>query len=278
MGSHFKCFKMERAKILGLLATSLVLSVLFNNCTQNGELVVIPASNNILATDDLVLVNIEACNEAAAAGQLQTINQKVSFEDSRIETGLQNICSFPAQEDALGNLSMKDGQMRARYEQSKSLQLPANAVVCDIKLSNDLQSFRYDDVFFLIFNNYVLATNNKTALKQRLSPTSINSLQSNVRYNLYNYNWMSLRTAAFENVVDDFCLGSEAGLGSCSWPVTESAGKILLSWSPEVFIRLTAAVAQNQTFKFVITGDNDPSLDCYHQKLEFDTTVKYILK
>lgn len=260
--------------------SSLMITMLCCSCGQVGELSLSSAAREEAAgTDEFVLVNIQACNDLANTGQMQTLKQKVTFEDTRVETGLQNICPFAGSgEDSKGNLSMVDGQMRARYEQKRSLQLPPNAVICDIKLNNNLQSFRYDDVFFLTFNDYILATNNKSAVRQKLSPEIVNAMDSLVAYNIYTYDWMSLRTARFENVVDDFCLGEEAGLGQCTWPVTEQAGQIQLKWKPEVFLRLTANRPAEQSFKFVITGDNDKAVDCYHEKLEFDVSVSYFLK
>jgi len=275
--SRFKIrHPMTAILILGLVAMPL----LFNNCSQPGELMMLQASVTKLATDDQVQSQIRACNEALAAGKIQTLNQDVVFDDSEMEANRTVTCPFAAKgtEDALGNMDMAEGQLRARYEQERRLQVPANAILCDIKMTNDLQSFRYDDVFFLNFNGYILASNDKTAIRQRIQPESIRTVRTNAQVNIYKYHWMSLRTARFENVADDFCLGNEVGYGNCSWPVTEEDGNIKFSWDPEVFIRMSANVPANQqTFSFVTTGDDNPDIDCYHEKLKFSMSVKYFI-
>ncbi len=270
----------RQRKFMTDISSFLMMFLFFTSCGQVGELNLASKSKgDIVGTDEFVLENVEACEEMTNTGQMQKAQQKITFQDTRVETGLASICPFTSGgEDRDGNLSMEEGQMRARYEQSQSLQLPANAVICDVQLSNNLQRFRYDDVFFLTFNNYVLATNNKSSLRRRLTPMRVGAMEAGGTYDLFSYDWKSLRTAPFENVVDDFCLGKEAGLGACTWPITEQAGKIQFKWEPEVFIRLTANSSQKQTFKFIITGDNDKGVDCYHEKLELDVHVNYYLK
>lgn len=222
------------------------------------------------------------CAQAQDQGKLLAISQNVVFEDSRVESGKKYICPFSsnstdASED--GNLSMLDTQLRARYEQVQKLNIPEGAVLCAIEMKNDLQTFKYDDVFFLTFNDYILATNDKTALQRltpEISPLSGSTTSSSIE--LYKYNWMGLRTAPFKNEADDYCVGQKQGLGECQWPVTEQFGKIKFAWDPEILIRMSAKnSAQNQSFRFVITGDDNPAVDCYHERLSFDTKVYYYL-
>lgn len=222
------------------------------------------------------------CAQAQAQGKLLAISQNIVFEDSRVESRKNNICPFSsssinATDD--GNLSMLDTQLRARYEQVQKLNVPENAVLCAIEMKNDLQTFKYDDVFFLTFNDYILATNDKTALSRlvpEVSPLTGSTTSSSIE--LYKYDWISLRTAPFKNVADDYCVGQKQGLGECQWPITEQLGKIQFTWDPEILIRMSAKnSAQNQSFRFVITGDDNPAVDCYHERLSFDTKVYYYL-
>ncbi len=265
-------------KISVILLSATLLTITFNNCGQNGSITSKESTISGQSTD--VEVIISNCAQAIQQGKIRTLNQNINFEDSRVETGKANICNFaPAgQTTADGNLSTTNGQMRSRYEQHRKLNLPANAVLCDVQMSNNLQSFRYDDVFFFNFNNYLLATNNRSAVNQRLNPTSMN-LSTNQNIDLFTYDWTSLRTAGFSNVSDDYCIGQAQGLAQCSWPVTEQQGSIKFQFNSEMLIRMSANVAaENQTFSFVITGDDDPSLDCYHEKLAFSMAVKYYIK
>jgi hypothetical protein len=263
--------------IFGVLAIG-VLATAFNNCSKVGFSSEPPSVDSLGKPTDpsgpTVPEIITNCNNAMARGALQTSAQTLRFEDTKQETGRSTVCQFGTGD----NLSEQDGSLRARYEQSQALSLPANAVICDVQMQTNLQSFKYDDVFLLTFNDRILATNDKTALNQRLTPESQLTVASK-QVPLYKYDWLALRTAPFANVVDDYCLGKDQGLSTCSWPVTEQAGQIKFSFTPELLINLGAkASAANQKFGFVITGDNDDSLDCYHERLEFSLSVKYYLR
>lgn len=214
------------------------------------------------------------CDNARRLNQLRTSNQKIVFDDTRIESGRSNVCLF----EVGNNLAMRDTRMQARYEQYRTLNLPANAVVCDLNMTTPLQRFRYDDVFVFTYNNRVLATNNRSALFQSRPEATLQVMNAG-NVPVYNYDWLSLRTRAFQNVADDYCLGASQGAASCRWPVTEQNGNIQFDFDQQLLIALgLVAPSNNQQFGFIITGDNDPSLDCYHERLEFDMTVEYYLK
>ena len=79
-------------------------------------------------------------------------------------------------------------------------------------------------------------------------------------------------------MADDYCLGSDEGLASCTWPISEKQGQIKFSFAQPLLISISANVpAENQQFSFAITGDNDRAIDCYHEKLEFTMNVKYYI-
>jgi len=263
--------------VISMILGAVVLMTSFNNCGQNGSISAISSDEKFDVFVDETLNN---CAQADLVGKIQTLNQAIEFKDSRIESGKNQICNFAptGQTTANGDLDMKEGQLRARYEQSQKLNLPANAVICDVRMTNSLSSFRYDDVFFFKFNNYILATNDKTAVNQRLAPVSRFTYQGQSA-DLFAYDWNLLRTAPFKNIVDDYCVGKDQGLSQCSWPVSEQAGSIKFEFNPALLIRMSAQIpSQDQTFSFAITGDNDPNLDCYHEKLMFSMTVKYYVR
>jgi len=290
---------MKKQQVI-ILAGMAVLGLAFNNCSQAGSIAlkasptegsnsVTSAPDNqepdpqqppLMPPKDPVQQIIANCQQAAAAGKLMVANQNVTFDDSRVETGKNQICDFAAkgtQMTANGDLEMLNGYMQARYEQTRKLVLPDNAVICDIAMKNDLQSFRYDDVFFFSFNGYLLASNNMTEVKQRLTPSS-QKLSDNEFTDIYTYDWTKLRTGTFQNQADDYCLGADQGLSSCSWPVSEQQGQIKFSFAQSLLVSMSAGrKASDQSFTFVITGDNDPSLDCYHEKLDFSMSVKYYI-
>jgi hypothetical protein len=214
------------------------------------------------------------CDNARQKNQLRLLNQKIVFADTEIETGRSQVCLF----NTGLNLGMRNEHMQARYEQYQKLNLPANAVVCDLNMSTPLQRFKYDDVFVFTFNNRILATNNKNALFQT-TPENTISIMNAGNVSIYNYNWLSLREKTFRNVADDYCLGQNQGAASCRWPVTEQTGQIQFDFDEQLLIALgLRAPSDQQTFGFIITGDDNPEIDCYHERLEFDMNVEYYIK
>ncbi len=263
-----------------------ILGIAYTNCSQPGKIQVNDSQENAFTTSGAPALPpttvpeiLQSCEKALKDGKLLSLNQNINFEDSRVETKKSVICEFaPAgKQTASGNLETSPERMQARYEQERTLNLPTNAVICDIEMKNNLQKFTYDDVFFFTFNGSVLASNNKTSIQRTLMPKSA-KLADNQFTDIYAYDWTKLRTFGFVNEADDYCLGAAEGLSSCKWPVSEQAGEIKFSFSQSLLISLSAGIkSDQQKFSFIITGDDDPSLDCYHEKLEFAMNVKYFI-
>jgi hypothetical protein len=276
---------MSSYKISFILLPLLCLLALFQNCADKSfsESTARPPSavEDIKSIDNVVIDNevIEevksSCESARRTGKLMQSKQQIVFADTRIESGRAEICEFSQN----GNLGTKNTVMQARYEQRQKLQLPSNAVVCDLDMTTDLQRFQYDDVFIFNYNNFILATNNKTALMDTTPPEGKLSLDAGTEVLVYKYDWLKLRGAGFDNVADDFCLGDDQNLATCSWPITERSGNIIFSFDQRILIALgLTARSDNQTFSFVITGDDDPEKDCYHEELSFEMKATYYVK
>lgn len=215
---------------------------------------------------------ITNCASAYNAGSLKTAVRIVSFEDTKVQSQRSQVCEFGKN----GNLSKKNNEVRARYEQVVNLNLPSNAVLCDLEMQTQLQKFKYDDTFFLMFNDRILASNLKSGIVNRLSPDAYIDVASANNVPLYRFDWMGIREASFSNVADDYCLGKDQGLGNCSWPVTEQNGDIKFEFHSELLTHLGLKADSNQqTFSFVTTGDDDENSDCYHEKLEFTMEIHY---
>ncbi len=213
------------------------------------------------------------CDNAQKQNRLLTDTQQIVFDDTKDESTRTKVCLFGKD----GNLEQKNDFMQARYEQHRKLVLPANAVVCDLDMSTPTQKFKYDDVFVFTFNGRILATNNKTALYMTSPENSL--MIDSAPVPIYKYNWLSLSTLPFVNQVDDYCLGLAQGAAMCQWPETEKQGDIQFDFNRDLLIALGSyAASTEQTFGFIITGDNDPDLDCYHERLEFSMSVKYYIK
>lgn len=227
------------------------------------------------STEVTVEQQIKSCETLLAQNKLSSVTKKVRFEDTKTESKRTQVCEFNKGD----NLTTLDHYLRARYAQNAKVSLPANAVICDIEVESTEQSFQYDDVFFLTYNNAILASNHKSQIKKALVPEIATHTKTKLPIEIYNYDWLKIRNTYFENIVNDFCLGEDQKLSSCDWPVSQKYGKIKLKFDPELLIRISQKRnVTDQSLGFVITGDNDPNSDCYHQRLDLDLKIKYFLK
>lgn len=283
----------------------------FQNCTQPGNISLknadsehpagdpSPNNPNNIASDDTgettipvrpsptppppptpIMETIRNCELLSQKGQLLENNMDLVFENTKIESGRNIVCEFaPDDKDIYsGNLSIRDGYLRARYTQLKKLTLPPNAVICDLEMSGPEKSFKYDDIFFLNFNGKVLASNHKSEIKKFLPRENINLSSIEKNLDFFTYDWLKIRNSPFRNEANDFCLGLEENLSLCHWPITEQTGTIKLQFHPEILIRIAASRAiNNQEIEMVITGDNNPDVDCYHDRLDLNLKIKYYI-
>jgi hypothetical protein len=162
-----------------------------------------------------------------------------------------------------GNLARENDYFQARIEDEKSLQLEPGAVICDVQFSFAEQEFLYDDHFLLTFDNSVIAS----------SYDFSNQLQS--KHGLLQYDWSKIAGMYWDKDYEGVVC---APTGECSWPVTDTPGKINMNYSAELFKRLMAVDLgrTNHSLKFVSIGDNDDD-DCEHSNIDFDVTVKYVV-
>lgn len=291
-----------------LTTVFLALSTAFTNCGQPGEVRMEEQPLASLGHDDIApiphpeepeepssdpavivppVVNppiqeqVKRCQDLIDSGEILTAQQTVRFEDTKVESGRSKVCNFAEANKVSkdGNLSMRNVYLRSRYTQNQIIDLPANAVICDMDIESPEQNFNYDDVFFLTLNQSILASNHKKALKEVLSPEIVTHGGTGRNISLYTYDWLKLRNTFFANVANDFCLGEEQNLSTCQWPVTQEYGKLKLKFDSEILIRLSQKqIANQQKLSFVITGDDDPKSDCYHQRLDLNLQIKYFVK
>lgn len=256
-------------------------------CGQPGELGLESAPVGLLSTGDAIPISdpviekhIKTCNELLSSRQYRLKTQTIRFEDTKTESGRSQVCEFATDNNTeyKGNLTTKNEYLRARYTQDRGIELPAGAVICDMEIESAEQDFNYDDVFFLSLNNYVLASNHKSELTKVLSQEVVRHSRSGRDISLYAYDWLKVRDTFFENVENDFCVGSDQNLSSCQWPISEQYGKIKLKFDPEILVRLSEK-KQNarQSLSFVITGDDNKDSDCYHQRLDLGLEIKYYI-
>lgn len=274
-----------KSNMLRLLGSILLLLVLFQNCSKVAVESVEsklteqnvpdvpddgqdpPVINNqppVVNNNPPVIVVTElmkSCDEAKAAGRTSVIKKDVIFSNRGEK------CAWEKD----GNLSMKDREIRARIEKYQTLEIPAGATICDIKMEHKaVLDFRYDDNIIMTLNDYVLAST--TTFSQHLIQTN----------GYYKYDWTRLvrkpgQVDASDSAPDkQYCAGKAEGLSSCLFPVTQKEGKIDLQVGERVIQNILAmSTPYKLKLGVITTGDNDDSSDCQHTPIELDVDIEY---
>lgn len=188
--------------------------------------------------------------------------------------------SFPATDPPCdfgedGNLPAEQATVTARIEQQVLLELPEEAVICDVVFDfagingGEGTPMVYDDNFFFMFSSVVLAGSNGPLVESLPIDSDL----------YYTYDWDSLAGQVFEfdNDIPTYCLGEDDGLASCDIPPPETNGIMSLDFDQSIANELAFRAIDNDdySFTFVTIGDDDNS-DCYHEDFEFEVEIPYI--
>lgn len=187
---------------------------------------------------------------------------------------------FPATEPGCpwgegDNLDSAQGVITARIEQTVTLDLPEDAIVCDIAFdflgpSGGVGTpMEYDDNFWFTFNDVVLAGSYGPMVDE-----------FGTEDGLPVYSWADIAGYAFEfdDAVPTFCLGEEDSLAICNIPPPETDGIMSLQFAESLVntLSFTAVESGRYDFGFVTMGDNDADLDCAHETFTFAVDVPYV--
>ncbi|RYZ90752.1 MAG: hypothetical protein EOP06_07540 [Proteobacteria bacterium] len=215
------------------------------------------------------------CANAAKNGKLVVVEKTLTFESPKVETGRSVVCEYGKND----NLDQDENVLTARYEQSATVQLPGNSVLCSAAMKSNSSTFTYDDMFYLTFNDYILAS----SLKKSLGGLQSDSFAvGSTTERAYKYSWLGVRSTNFDQVnenSDNYCFGRASGAGDCQWPNSEKSGPFSLQFDQSLVVAVgLKAAGGTQQFKFITTGDNNPELDCTHDRLDLNVTYSYYLK
>lgn len=163
-----------------------------------------------------------------------------------------------------GNLAKRNEYFQARIEQMRELTMGPDVILCDVKFTFDNQAFLYDDHFLLTFNNAVIASSYNFSSKL------------NSEYGLLRYDWSKLAGMYWDKEQEGVFCGNG---GNCTWPKTDVAGSIQMSYPSILFQKLMAENINRSTheLKFISIGDNDDK-DCEHSNVDFSIEVEYVNK
>ncbi|MES2638126.1 MAG: hypothetical protein V4850_01540 [Myxococcota bacterium] len=188
---------------------------------------------------------------------------------------------FPAQTGACpweegDNQGPADGLLTARVEQVESVELPEDAVICDMAFDfsglvpDEVQVMVYDDHFFFTFNDIVLSSSFAPAVNDLVADGD-----------LHTWDWSRVVGFDYHAVgdgYDSYCLGETGGSADCDIPVTETPGPITMRYDEELVaeLSLSAIADARYDFSFITTGDDDVERDCKHDAFGFTVTVPYL--
>lgn len=238
---------------------------------------------------------IAKCNEAR---ELQQTKRKVYSVDFPGSTD-RYTCDF--NDDAVDpndasdlNLAMngprKNERIRARLEQDVNIQLPEDAIICDMDFNfPEAQQIKYDDEIFLTVNNYVVMGSQDLSTGNGRSDF-INGLLLNaiglVEYKWLGQNGMYDLPYVGNNGLSRYCLGVNASdpnfSQKCQIPPTDRVGTFKLDIPSEEIVKLgimnnSGKIDSNSNIKFswISIGDNDNG-DCETSPYGLDVDVEYV--
>lgn len=192
------------------------------------------------------------CETAATAGRLLEMSTPLAFPDPG------RVCAWETD----GNLAKRDQYHQGRIQQKIAIDLPAGSTLCHVKFEFQKQAFRFDDHFWLTFNDVILAS-------------SINySDRFGVTNGLSLFDWGKIVGTHWDASREGVhCLAGAA----CSWPKTDTEGTITMDFRTGTYYAVTARdrTRTRHEFQMVTVGDND-STDCQHRPVNMNATLVYV--
>lgn len=234
----------------------------------------------------------EEVTDACARGQMQTMEHTLAFprtdrlpgKPSKGKGGPRaglGLCTWESS-PRLPNGERSSDIIRGVHSQQVSVSLPEGAVVCSASLSSEESTrWRYDDEVVFLLNGVVITTTQDRYLwrdpLRRLSPIHP-PLGSG-----FVFNWQRLVAEEQFNEASTsqslYCYGNAPGAAGCELPPTEQVGRVQLSLgtSEIALLSLSAVQKKSLTYELLVTGDNDPEIDCRHDGLTLKARVDYVL-
>ncbi|MGE0175254.1 MAG: hypothetical protein AB7T49_20895 [Oligoflexales bacterium] len=166
-----------------------------------------------------------------------------------------------------GNLPAQDAIHTAKLDSPLTINIPANIEICELEITSQSKSLRYDDFLIFSLDKYVLVGSNGTMMTQLPKEGA----------GLLVWDWQKVIGTAidFDERLPSYCLGK----GKCEIPGHDKEGPFNVRFPSESIYEVAAAqLAKNQLiFTLTTTGDNDMG-DCEHTDFDLDLVVRYIEK
>ena len=164
------------------------------------------------------------------------------------------------------NLAESQLEVTARLEIDTFSQVPAADIACgmtfDFAFGGGVDDVVYDDGFFLLYGDVVVAASHSQLVE--LLP------ESGRFFRLWDWSALAGETLPFQGVTP-YCIGVDAGFGTCSVTEADTAGPITFDLDVEVQRELLFRALQtgNTNWTMVTIGDNDADSDCRNDPYSF---------
>jgi hypothetical protein len=160
--------------------------------------------------------------------------------------------------------------------QSKSVALPAGAVLCSQKIfSARSTEWVYDDEIVLTLNGVILATTQKKYLDYDEKPTFAKEAAG------WLFSWDRLAARRMnnyqsQNPSDRYCYATDTS--NCQMPFTQKEGLVNLELPTEALAPLSAKIQVDKKFELGlhVTGDDESDIDCQHSGIELTAELEYV--
>lgn len=171
------------------------------------------------------------------------------------------------------NLEESQNDVTARVARRGVSVFPSGAVPCSLTLDfapeGMEQAIDYDDGFFLLFGDVILASSH-AALVERM-PTE-------GRFRVFDWSAIAGEQLGFFGV-EPYCLGEAEGLGTCAIADPDDAGPITVDLDAELLSELAFRAFEDDelSLTMVAIGDNDADQDCRFSRFAIGVDAPYLL-
>lgn len=268
----------------GLLALSLCL---FFACKNKNELEALPApieepEPELEPEPEPEPMPIEqTCDSAKSSGDIKTITKEFEFQATYDRDAKKALIKCPWGED--DNEEMKEYYLTAYHEQSDSVEIGEENIVCELKFdfskfNSQYTDMRNDDIMFITMGAAV-----GSGKKQILLSSSYNYNENfEFQDGFYFYSWKDIvgklmskdaEKSEYPFKEETYCIGGE----KCKIPGHDETGPFHIEISEDLGYKIAEEFKNNKRLDFsvIVTGDNNPGTDCTHdQPILFDIEIK----
>ena len=257
---------MNRIVKIKLLVVALPAGALIVGAFQNCSPMTFNQAQQASSTTRTLTHEEQIVDTACSAGTIQTATVTLDLPDPPYIQAIGTKSATRCDWNNAGNGPMINGYFMARVEQLQTFNLPSGAKICDVKITSGPQKMNYDDHVFLALDDVLLAASHP--IYQVL----------NQENGLSIYDWSKIYRQPWTQIPEYvYCAGQDQYGAQCSWPASQQDGQIVLGIAPQIFRSIMARdlTRSSHEFRFVTTGDNDPTTDCGHSPLKFDVQVSF---